>query len=117
MILGPEVALCVSLCTAPRKQAEWEMQFFASSARNSFDLASGMSLERKVKIDLEDINGVQWVDIQRDGNAFSVNVIVDELEFGSFEKITQREIELFDKYPDLSFSFQVTPMVALRNVA
>lgn len=93
------------------------MHCFTSGTQNSFDLFSGMSLERKVKIELEDIDGVLWADIKRSGSVIDVNVVVNELEFGSFEKITRHEMYLFEKYPDLRFDFRVTPVAALDNAA
>jgi len=93
------------------------MHCFTSGARNSFDLFSGMSLERKVKIELEEIEGVRHVEVQRDGETVGVTVVVDELEFVSFEKITRQEMYLFDHHPELSFDFNVIPAAALENAA
>jgi hypothetical protein len=93
------------------------MHCFASGTQNSFDMFSGMSLERKVKIDLEEINGIRRVEIQRQGNTVDVTVVVDELEFVSFSKITRQEMYLFDHHPELSFDFRVIPAAALENAA
>jgi|ERR1700690_891839 len=117
MILGPEAILAVSLFTAPRRRTELDMHCFISGTQNSFDLFSGMSLERKVKIDLEEISGVRDVDVQRIGSDVTVTVVVAELEFGSFEKITRQEMDLSDAHPELSFDFSVVPEAVLKDAA
>jgi hypothetical protein len=75
----------------------------------SFQVADGVSLERKLTNDIESIQGVTNVQVKRVGGALEVNVVLDKLEFSVFEKVIQKELDLFDKFPEMQVRFNVVP--------
>jgi hypothetical protein len=72
-------------------------------------MADGVSLERKLTNDIENIQGVTDVQIRQVNGAMEVNVVLDKLEFSVFEKVIQKELDLFDQFPDLQVRFNVVP--------
>ena len=70
--------------TLPKKRREGsELQFWAASTDKGrlVQLSSGFSLEGNLKSDLEEINGVDLVNIKSTGSAHTVTVTLRELEF------------------------------------
>ncbi len=61
-----------------------------------------------MNIDLTELEGVRGVEITRRGDTFEVTVGMDTLEFSPFEKVIQKELELFDEFPGLTFNFNIT---------
>lgn len=75
----------------------------------SFQMADGVSLERKLTDDIENIQGVADVQIKQIDGALEVNVTLDNLEFSLFEKVMQKELDLYDQFPDMPVRFNVVP--------
>jgi hypothetical protein len=108
MIIAETILAISVLCTVPkRKVSEFDI-CYVSDGVHAYQLSSGVSLERKVTIDLSEIDGVRDVDISRNGNVFEVRVAMNTLEFEKFEKVVQKEIELFDAFPGLTFNFDIS---------
>ena len=117
-IIAETILAMTVLCTAPnRKRSEQHLHFYTSGnvSHNYFQISSGMSLERKLNIELGEIEGVQAVAIKRSGNVVEVNVVLETLEFTSFQKVTQKEIDLFERFPGMDFEFNVVPSAALEE--
>ena len=117
MFIAESVIAMTVLCSAPKRQRRWDdlhQMSNGAQAVNCFQITSGISLEHKVTIELEEIVGVRDVKIQRNGNSFSVDVVVADLEFSTYEQVINKEIELFDRFPELSFEFNVMPASALE---
>ena len=108
MIIAETILAISVLCTVPkRKVPEFDVCYVADGV-HAYQLSSGMSLERKVIIDLSEVDGVRDVDISRNGNVFDVRVAMNTLEFEKFEKVVQKELELFDAFPGLTFNFDIS---------
>ncbi len=75
--------------------------------KRTFQMASGVSLERELNIELSAIKGVRDVDITSTAGGLEVNVVLNELEFSVFEQVIQKELDLFDQSPDLRAHFNV----------
>lgn len=118
MILGEPVLLMIVLCTAPAKKRLAEQVHFTcgTAHSNTFQMSSGVSLEHKLKIELEEIDGVRNVAVTRRGNELQVNVVLDTLAFAPFEKITAVEMDVFARFPDLNFEFNVLPAAAFQEI-
>jgi hypothetical protein len=116
MFIAESIIAMTVLCSAPKRQRWDELHKMSNGAGavNCFQITSGISLERKVTIELEEIAGVRDVKIQRSGNSFSVDVIVADLDFSTYEQVIKKEIELFDRFPELSFEFNVMPASSLE---
>ena len=56
------------------------------------------------------------MDISRAGDTVDVNVVLEELDFSAFEKVIQKELDLFDSFPELEFRFNVIPAEAIEEV-
>lgn len=103
-------------CALPSRRTEGASPlecFSSADTARTYQLSTGVSLESSVKTDLEKIPGVRTVDITREGNEYTVNVVLDELEFPVFEQVVAKELELFDNHSDKKFKFQV--MAANRD--
>jgi hypothetical protein len=64
-------------------------------------------LGQTVTNEIEDIDGVQGVSIKQAGDSYAVNVVMETIDFESFQKVVAKELELFDKYPGLRFDFNI----------
>jgi hypothetical protein len=87
----------------------------------SFQMADGVSLERKLTDDIENIQGVVDVRVKQVNGVLEVSVVLENLEFPLFEKVTQKELDLFDQFPDMPVRFNVVPQqadqAAIRHAA
>src|SRR5437773_1922786 len=111
-----ETALALSvICTLPRRRpcfgddAAERIPYILTTDRPrvSFQVASGVSLEHKLTKDIQEIAGVDGVTIRRMGASYQVSVIMGTFAFESYEKVIQKELELFDALPGLDFVFNV----------
>lgn len=113
-----ETALALSVvCTLPKRMVcvngeepeSVPYMITTDISSRSFQVADGVSLERKLTNDIESIQGVTNVQVKRVGGALEVNVVLDKLEFSVFEKVIQKELDLFDKFPEMQVRFNVVP--------
>ena len=116
MFVAETALMLTMVCTLPKRRiANGELSepvpcvITTDSSPRSFQMADGISLERKVTNDIENIEGVTDVQIKHVDGALEVNVVLDKLEFSVFEKVIQRELDLFDRFPDLQVRFNVVP--------
>jgi hypothetical protein len=79
----------------------------STDSGNCFQVSSGCSLEADVKSDLQNIDGVQHVEITNEGNNYTVTVTLRELEFSVFDQVINKELELFDQHSDKTFKFDI----------
>lgn len=68
-------------------------------------------------MELEAIDGVRTVAVRKNGDLLNVNVVLDTLEFAAFEKVVQKELELFDTHPDLRVRFNIEPFSPTEDTA
>lgn len=115
-----EAVMCGALCVPPRKEgSESELlsrdRFFcvATEGENAFTVASSASLGDVVKADIEGLPLVRRVEIHQSGERYDVRVVMDRLEFSSFERVVQKELALYDNFPALNFSFDIVPLDAV----
>jgi hypothetical protein len=113
MITIAETVIAVTtLCNAPsRKRSEQYVHYFTSgsASQNCFQVSSGISLERRLRVELEEITGVHRVAVKQDGDDLNVNVVLETLEFAAFEKVILREMEISEQFPNLRVHFNVEP--------
>ena len=64
------------------------------------------------KFDIEQIAGVRGVSIKAIDGGLEVYVQLDKLEFSVYERVIQKELDLFDQFPDLKVKFDVAPCIA-----
>jgi hypothetical protein len=76
-------------------------------------MASGRTLERQMTDDIEDLAGVISVKVNRVDNTFDVLVVMENMDFEPFDAVIRKKVELFDRHPDFTFNFDVTPAYAL----
>jgi len=112
-MIGAEFCLAITALCVPnvvKRSNEENHLFVCSSGASSFTIAGGLGLEFKMIIDLKNIVGVRDASVQRKGNTFSVNVLLESLDFPPFEKVVAKEMELSEQYPDFRFDFDIMPV-------
>lgn len=82
--------------------------FFSNCINTSFGVASGISLEEKVKTKFEDLPGVALVSVRQETSSIKVDLCLEALSFEIYEKVALRKLGLFDEYPDMDFEFSVS---------
>ena len=115
-----ETALAVTfLCSnLPNRKRSGEFPHYISSgSRNCFQIASGITLEAQVTEDIKNLPGVRSVSVQRNGSTFTVDVFMENLEIESFRRVSDKELALFDEFPDLNFNFMILPVEALEDMS
>jgi hypothetical protein len=119
MTIIPEAVLAITaLCNAPcRKRQEQRIHYIASSGMSAsgFAISSGPSLEEELTMEIKDIVGVSDVSIEPAGEEIQVNVVLREMVFEVFDKVVQKEIELFDRFPEKRFHVSITSEQELRS--
>ncbi len=111
MIFVAENVLAITtICsTARRRHVVAEPYYISNIATisNSFSVSTGISLGQTVTNEIEDIGGVQGVSIKQAEDSYAVNVVMETIDFESFQKVVAKELELFDKHPGLRFDFNI----------
>jgi len=111
MIFVAETVFAITtICTTARRRhvvAEPYCISNIATISNSFSVSTGISLGQTVTNEIEDIDGVQGVSIKQAGDSYAVNVVMETIDFDSFQKVVAKELELFDKYPGLRFDFNI----------
>src|SRR5271170_6967378 len=101
------------LCTSPcRKMSNRHFQYTAAG-KNGFQISNDDSLGALLTMELRNIPGVRDVAVNRSGNDFQVNVVLESLDFTVFDQVVKRELYLFDEFPDFNFRFSILPAVAV----
>ena len=70
-----------------------------------------------MKREIQNIEGVHSVEINGNVKRVAVRILLNELSFGYFQTLAAKEIELFDKYPDVQFDFDILPVAALQETS
>jgi hypothetical protein len=111
MFIGETILVVTALCSGPPKKRQFEDQDYTvtSHTQGCFQLASGSSLETKLTDDIGDIPGVRSVNVAPTEGGLDVLVVLEKLEFSTYEKVINRELELFEKFPHLTVRFNVEP--------
>ena len=115
-----ETLLAVTLMSSlPKKRSGQERDYvYSSNAGNCFEIASGMSLERTVNTEIEELPGVHSVAVKRNSQtSFVVDVVMETLEFSTYQKVIEKELDLFDQFPALTFEFNVVPLAAVQGTS
>src|ERR1035438_5833979 len=98
MIIAETFIVATMLCTSPcRKMSNRHFQY-AVAGENGFQISSDDSLGALLNMELRKIPGVRSVAVNRIGNDFDVDVILDKLEFPVFDQVVKRELYLFDEF-------------------
>jgi hypothetical protein len=101
---------CWSL-PSKRRRSETQMNYITcgSSEQNCFQISDSATMEESLQSELEEIVGVHSVQVERNGNDFMVEVTLHSLAFEIFERVIEKEIALFDEFPNLNFRFNIQP--------
>lgn len=116
MLIAETVVIVNLLCTSTkrrRSELDQEPQYTTNSIA-WFEVASGRTLEGKMTSDIEEMPGVVEVRVMRTGDTFDVFVVMENMEFGPFNAVIQKELELYAKFPRYTFNFDLTPVMALE---
>lgn len=109
MIIAETVIVVSLLCTSPKRGPK--NYFISAGAENGFQLASGPNMEEALTTELEDLYGVHSAVITNLGDsAFTVDVIINDLEFETYRGVARKESEWLTKFPESSFEFNVSPL-------
>jgi len=111
IIIAETIIAATLLATVPKRRHDWsELHYIADgkTASNCFTASSGMSLEHKLMGELQEMHGVEGVEVTQSGNSYHVNVVMATYDFASYEKVIQKEMDLFNKHAGFRFSFNVT---------
>jgi hypothetical protein len=82
-----------------------------------FQASSGGTLENKMTSEIEDMPGVVSVTVKRAGDTFDVSVVMENMDFDPFNAVVLKKVDLYDKFPDYHFNFELTPADALPKRA
>jgi hypothetical protein len=97
------------LCTVPKRRSfETELFVVATGSSQRFELSTGASLEDTLTSEIENIAGVGSVEINQVGDSCQVNVTMETYDFSSYEKVIEKEMQLFDQNHGSKFVFNVT---------
>jgi hypothetical protein len=111
LIIAETVIAVTLFATVPKRIHDWSELHYISdgkTASNCFVASSGVSLEHRLTEELQSIEGVGAVTVTQLGNSYLVNVVMDTYEFSNYDKVIQKEMEMFDKHPSFKFHFDVT---------
>jgi hypothetical protein len=93
-----------------------EMGFhLVSGIAKSVAMASGKTLDERIMSELDEMAGVRETSVVRTGDAVRVTVILDDMDFSRFDAVVQKELELYSRYPDLSFYFDIVSAAELEE--
>ncbi len=88
----------------------------AAKGANHFEATENLTLEDLLMIDVKCIPGVADVRVQRSGNTFRVDVILNAFEYEVREKVYSKELQLYNEFPDLDFDFRLIPAAAVDKI-
>lgn len=113
MIIAETFIVATLLCTSPcRKMSSRNFQYTVAG-KNGFQISSDDSLGALLTMELRNIPGVRNVAVNRSGNNFDVDVLLESLDFSVFDQVVNRELYLFDEFPEFNFRFSILPAVAV----
>jgi hypothetical protein len=106
-----ETAMTVSLlCTLPRKTSpEGWPNFVAHDGKtaNCFQLATDISVERRMADEFEVLKGVTNVQIARSKDSFSIDVYLSAFDRATRRSVYAIEKDLYQRFPDLTFGVRL----------
>jgi hypothetical protein len=111
LIIAETIIAVTLVATVPKRLHDWSELHYISdgkTASNCFAVASGVSWERTLTEELQNINGVGGVQVVQSGNSYTVNVVMDTYDFSSYEKVIQKEMDMFDQRAGIKVNFNVT---------
>src|SRR5437764_355591 len=79
-------------------------------------IASGRTLEGQIISDIKQMNGVRHVSVLRSGSAFEVVVVMENMDFDPFNAVVQKELDLYSRFPNFTFHFDIAPAEAVQEV-
>jgi hypothetical protein len=82
-----------------------------------FRASNGGTLENKMTNEIEEMPGVVSVAVKRMGDTFDVSVVMENMDFDPFNAVILKKVDLYDKFPDYHFNFELTPADALPKRA
>jgi hypothetical protein len=118
MIVVETVVAGILYVLPTRRTMFQDLQYVTSRTVNCFQIASGSSLEAQLSHEIEDMPGVRSVNVRRTENdGLEVSVLLENLEFSTYERVIQKELDLYDKFPDMPVKFNVDLCVAPEEPA
>jgi hypothetical protein len=106
MLIETTIGATLMFCTATRRRPESEFMLVSNGTKCVY-IASGDTLEAKIMSEIEELIGVRKTAITRTGDAVRVSVIMNSMEFSQFDAVVQKELELYARYPSLTFYFDI----------
>lgn len=107
MLLAKATVVCSLMLAESSLRQRKQAYIAAGDSCNGFEIATTNSVEDRVKIELMDIPGVRSVDVTALPKGFVFDIKLDNLDFSTFEKVSARELKLYDDHPDLEVHFNI----------
>jgi hypothetical protein len=109
-MIAEAIMAATLLCTAGKKTCDPTVRYAVSwgTSQSALEVASGPSLESRLKMDLKHIPGVKAFDVTRTADYVRVDVVMETLEFSTFEGVVQKELEYSERFPRHNFQFSIS---------
>src|SRR4051812_37281048 len=115
MFLAETAVVGISLvCASTRRLHPDKFLQLISGTVKSIPMASGKTLESRIMSELDELQAVCGTSVVRTGDHLRVTVILENMEFSRFEAIVQKELELYSRYPGLTFYFDIVAAAELE---
>jgi len=88
-----------------QRQAKNHPYYVSNESSNCFQVATGTSLESKLADEIENIDGVRDVRVNRNGAAFSVDIDLLNFDKASRRRVYAKEKDLYREFPNYTFNF------------
>jgi hypothetical protein len=105
-----ETFFCFSTVYATSlKRARRENEPFQvwDQSSNCLSWATGTTLEGRLRMEIEEIDGVADALVRRTADSFVVDVTMVDYEFSNYERVVAKELEMVGKYPDHHVTFNI----------
>jgi hypothetical protein len=114
MVFIAETVMAAGLCYIPLKRVR-DMRYVVCTSEHAelVQTASGKTMEGQMISDIEEMAGVCRVSVNRAGDTFDVFVVMENMDFEPFDAVIRKKVDLYDRYPDLTFNFDVMPLNAV----
>ena len=109
-IIAEGVLVVTLICGAARRRPHEEDSYYVSGeAPRCYQVLTGISAEEELMNEIESIQGVGGVVIrQLAPDSYEVNVTMETFEFENFQRVVQKELEVFDKLSSSKYVFNIS---------
>jgi hypothetical protein len=118
MIMETVIATGIICAASTKRKAFDETTPYVVTGKSSiiqFRVPSGKTLEGKMLNEIQELAGVVDVKVTRRGDTFDVLVVMENTEFGPFEAVAQKKVNLYEDFPDYTFNFDFITAASLRQ--